>query len=211
MKEQVLSYLHNVKKTRWIVIVVALIAVLMVSLGVHSSHSLSKVIPGHAYYVPTLNKYVAFGSGEFAGHMILVQDKETAIKALKSDDDFVKVYQTNTVNVSTDEGVGKEAYTVSDNQVSLTAVEAFHPSSDYFSGNSNTTMITGFWGAMASSLLLPAIEGDINNSINSNTLQTSNIRIDLTNTKVSGLTIHKIKCDLVIDGKSQATTLEEAK
>lgn len=205
--------LRHDKKSRRMTIGGLIVVVLLLFLVLRPSQDLNKVIPGHAYYIPALNQYVAFGSGKYADSMIIVKDKGSALKAIKSDDDFANVYNGNAVNIFQEEGVGYEKYTVSDRQVSLTAKEAFKPNNDYFSdgSGSNATIITGFWGAVGADVLWPAIKGAVNDSMNSENLQTTDIRIDLTNTKISGFSNHKIKCDLVVGGKKQATTLQEVK
>lgn len=204
--------LRHDKKSRRITIGGLIVAVLLLFLVMRPSQDLNKVIPGHAYYIPALNQYVAFGSGKYADSMIIVKDKDSALKAIKSDADFANVYNGNAANIFREEGVGYEKYTVSDRQVSLTAKEAFKPNNDYFSDDgSNATIITGFWGAVGADVLWPAIKGAVNDSMNAENLQTTDIRIDLTNTKISGCSTHKIKCDLVVGGKKQATTLQEVK
>lgn len=208
-KSRLINITQQKSKKFWLIL--GGVVVIILFFMVQSSHNLSRVIPGHAYYIPTLNKYIAFGKGKDVESMILLPDKETAIRATKSNEEFERLYEGNTVVEGQEEGIGNEGYTISDKQIILTAKQTFTPDTDNFADGGDTAVVSDFWGSMAASILAPMIKSGINDAYNSTNLQTADIRIDLKNIKVSGLSTHKIKCNIVTGDKSESTVLQEVK
>jgi len=188
-------------------IIVLVFAIIFSSLG---ARTLPKVIPGHAYYVTSMNKYIAFGKGKYADHMIITDSKDVVLNALESEARFARVYAATNIDVSKDVGIGVEQYKVTSDQLILTAKQSYIPNDDHFANN-NTAVVTDFWGGLATSIFAPIIESGINDTINSNNMQIADIRMDFTNVKISGWGKYKLTGTLTIDGKTQKTTFEEVK
>lgn len=189
------------------IILAALFAILLV---VFSSRTLTKVIPGNVYYINTLNRYVAFGSGKYSEYMIVTDSKEGALKSVTSEKNFENMYDATTVDIKTEVGLGISEYKVTKDQLILTTKQSYVPYTDHFANNS-TEVVTDFWGGLATSILAPMIEEDINRSINRKNLQIVDTRMDITNVKISGWFKHKITGTVVVDGKKQRAVLEEVK
>lgn len=189
---------------------IALAVLLITLLVVFSTRTLTKVIPGNVYYVNALNRYVAFGSGKYSENMVITDSKEGALKSVTSERNFENMYNATTVDIKTEVGLGVSEYKVTKDQLILTTKQSYVPDTDHFANNS-TGVVTDFWGGLATSILVPMIEDDINRSINRKNLQIVDTRMDLIDVKISGWFKHKITGTLIVDGKKQKVVLEEIK